>query len=195
MQVNRLSIIMIVLYVAASVYSCGLSDAETPVTSRTTFIPPTSPDLVMVNLQYSVIEKDINNYMQCFVDTNYSPRRYTYVPDVGSQIQYPIFQFWKIANEKTYYTSLMSLTNINSTSNLFFSNTTLNSFADTAFFDADYLLRVDHQKTNVAKNLKGKIRLILSADSRNLWSIHRWIDIKSDNADTTWSVLRANFSN
>ena len=192
---KKAALILITIYFVAALHSCGLREAETPVTSRTTFIPPTSPDLVMINLQYSIIEKDINNYMQCFVDTNYNPRRYTYVPDVTSQIQYPIFQFWKIANEKSYFTSLMSLTDPTSTSNLFFSNSTLNSFADTAFFDADYLLRVDHQKTNVAKNLKGKVRLILSADSRNLWSIHRWIDIKSDNADTTWSVLRANFSN
>lgn len=192
---NRITVILLALYISAALYSCGLRDAETPVTSRTTFIPPTSPDLVIVNLQYSIIEKDLNNYMQCFVDTNYNPRRYTYVPDVASQIQYPIFQFWKIQNEKTYYTSLLSLTPPAATSNLFFSNSTLNSFADTAFYDADYLLRVDHQKTNVAKTLKGKIRLILSADSRNLWSIHRWIDIKSGNTDTTWSVLRANFSN
>lgn len=192
---NRITLILLALYMSASLYSCGLRDAETPVTSRTTFIPPTSPDLVIVNLQYSIIEKDLNNYMQCFVDTNYNPRRYTYVPDVVSQIQYPIFQYWKIQNEKTYYTSLLSLTSPSATSNLFFSNSTLNSFADTAFYDADYLLRVDHQKTSVAKTLKGKIRLILSADSRNLWSIHRWIDIKSGNTDTTWSVLRANFSN
>ena len=188
-------IILLVSYISLSVYSCALRDVEPPVTSRNTFVPPTSPDLVMVNLQFSVIEKDVNNYMQCFVDTSYSTRRYTYIPDIVSQSQYPIFRFWNITNEKTYFASLLSLTDPAATSNLFFSNSTLNSFGDTAFFDADYLLHVDHQKTNVAKTLKGKIRLIIGSDSRNLWSIHRWIDIKADNADTTWSVLRANFSN
>lgn len=149
----------------------------------------------MVNLQFSVIEKDVNNYMSCFVDSNYSTRSYSYVPDVISQIQYPIFQNWKLSNEKTYFTSLLSLMNESSTSNVFFSNPVLNTLSDTAVYDADYLLRADHQKTNVAKTLKGKIRLILSADSRNLWSIHKWIDFQSMNSDTTWSVLKANFSN
>jgi hypothetical protein len=192
---QKIFIILLVAYISLSVYSCALRDAELPVTSRNTFIPPTSPDLVMVNLQFSVIEKDINNYMACFVDTNYSLRRYTYIPDVVSQIQYPIFRFWNMTNEKSYFTSLISNTEPTSASNLFFSNSKLNTFGDTAFYDADYLLHFDHRNANVSKTLKGKIRLILASDSRNLWSVHRWIDFKSDNADTTWSVLRANFSN
>jgi len=192
---NKSYLILVFIAVATLLNSCALRDDETPTISRNTFVPPTSPDLVMVNLQFSIIEKDVNNYMSCFVDSNYSARSYSYVPDVISQIQYPIFQNWKLSNEKTYFTSLLSLMNENSTSNVFFSNPVLNTLSDTAVYDADYLLRADHQKTNVAKTLKGKIRLILSADSRNLWSIHKWIDFQSMNSDTTWSVLKANFSN
>ncbi len=190
-----LPVIALILIQIFFVTGCGLRDVEDPVTSRTTFVPPTSPDLVIINLQYSVIERDVNNYLQCFVDTSYSPRRYFYTADVSSQIQYPIFRLWNMQNEKTYYTSLISLTNPESNSNLFFTNPTLNTFGDTAVYDADYLLRFDHQKTTVAKTLTGKIRLILGADTRNLWSVHRWIDIKASSADTTWSVLKANFSN
>lgn len=175
--------------------SCKLRDAEDPVSSRSTFIPPTSPDLVLVNLQYSVIEKDINNYMSCITDSNYSSRRFSYTADVTSQIQYPIFRTWGLNNEKSYYNNLISLTDPNSNSNLFFTNQTLNIFSDTAVCDAEYLLRVDHQKPNVAKTLKGKVRFVLSSDSRNLWSIHNWTDIKANATDTTWSILKANFSN
>jgi hypothetical protein len=165
-----------------------------PVTSRSTFVPPTSPELVYINLQYAIIEKDKDNYMKCFVDTNYSLRKYTFEPDVVSGIQYPIFRFWNLSNEKSYFNKLLSLTDPASASNLFFSNDKF-TYGDTAFYDADYLLHFDHQQSNVAKSLKGKIRLIFSSDSRNLWSIHRWIDIQSISSDTTWSVLKANFSN
>jgi len=193
--VITLPVILLILIQTFCISGCGLRDVEDPVTSRTTFVPPTSPDLVIINLQYSIIERDINNYLQCFVDTGYSSRRYLYTADVSSQIQYPIFRLWSMQNEKTYYTSLISLTNPESNSNLFFSNPTLNTFGDTAVYDADYLLHFDHQKTTVAKSLTGKIRLILGTDSRNLWSLHRWIDIKANSGDTTWSVLKANFSN
>jgi hypothetical protein len=92
---KRTAVILMVLYVAVSIYSCQLRDAEAPVTSRTTFVPPTSPDLVMVNLQFSVIEKDINNYMACFVDTSYSTKRYTYVPDVDSISNLPVLEHYE----------------------------------------------------------------------------------------------------
>jgi hypothetical protein len=187
--------ILLIIYFTSAFISCAIRDAELPVTSRTTFIPPTSPDLVIINLQFSIIEKDVDNYMKCFVDTNYSNRVYSYVPDVTSGIQYPIFRFWNTTNEKSYYTNVLSDIDPTSTSNLFFSGANWISATDTATFDADYLLRLDHQNTSVAKTLKGKIRLILSADSRNLWSIHKWIDIQSLSTDTTWSVLRAKFTN
>lgn len=185
--------ILLIVYFTSAFFSCAIRDDELPVTSRTTFIPPTSPDLVIVNLQFSIIEKDVDNYMKCFVDTNYNNRTYSYVPDVASGIQYPIFLNWNTTNEKNYYRNVLSYTDPTSTSNLFFSETNWISATDTATFDADYLLRIDHQNTSVAKTLKGKIRLILSADSRNLWSIHKWIDIQSFPTDTTWSVLRGKF--
>jgi hypothetical protein len=193
-RLKKLIYIFVAVSLAHGFYSCALRDAESPVTSRTTFIPPTSPDLVIVNLTFSIIEKDINNYMQCFTDSNYSVRKYSYVPDVASGIQYPIFRFWTLTNEKNYFQGMLAMTSNDATSNLFLSNGIMTSFSDTAFYDADYLLRVDHQKVTVPKTLKGKLRFFLSSDTRNLWAIHRWIDIQTNN-DTTWSVLKANFSN
>jgi hypothetical protein len=176
---------------------CGLfqtRNSENPVQPRSNFIPPTSPDLVLVNLQSAISDKDLNNYMQCFVDSTFSNRRYNYIPDVLSQGQYPIFRNWQLYNERIYFNNLLLLTTSQSTSLLFFANSTLTEAVDTAVFDADYLLRVDHQKPNVAKTITGKLRLVMSVDSRNLWAIHSWMDIKSNTSDTTWSVLRANFS-
>lgn len=183
-------ILPILLLSLFSVVSCNLRNDELPVTSRTTFIPPTSPELVIVNLQYAIIEKDLNNYMMCFIDTNYNTRKYSYIPDVISGIQYPVFRFWNTTNEKGYYNKLLSLTDPASTSNLFFSEMKWENYSDTAIFDARYLMRFDHTSSNVSKNLKGKLRIILSSDSRNLWAIHKWIDFQSVSTDTTWSVLR-----
>ena len=71
----------------------------------------------------------------------------------------------------------------------------INNTSDTAIVDSDYLLRFDHTKQNVSKTLKGQFRLIMAADSRNLWSIYKWIDFQKTPSDTTWSTLKANFSN
>ncbi len=71
----------------------------------------------------------------------------------------------------------------------------MNTGIDSAIIDSDYLLVYDHNKLNIAKVLKGKLRFILGIDNRSLWSIHNWYDFINDNNDTTWSVLKANFVN
>jgi hypothetical protein len=67
--------------------------------------------------------------------------------------------------------------------------------SDTAVLDADYIVRFEHTKQNVPKVFQGKFRFIMASDSRNLWSVHSWTDFKKNEQDTTWSVLKANFSN
>lgn len=133
--------------------------------------------------------------MRCFVDSNFSERRFNFSPDAATFSQYPVFNNWNLHHERIYYTNLLSFTTESSSSNLFLSNVTTSTSIDSVVIDSDYLLLFDHNKTNVAKSTKGKLRFVLGADSRNLWSIYNWIDFKVNEIDTTWSVLKASFSN
>ena len=193
---KSIKILIIIFFVFEG---CGLfstRDSEAPTESRSNFQPPTSPDIVLTNLQSAISEKNANNYVLCFVDSNYSTRRFSYIADVASQSQYPVFRNWTLTNENAYFRNMLALMLPEATSILFYSTSTPPvSASDTAIFDSDYLLQVDHQKTAVSKTIKGKLRFIMSMDSRSLWSIHNWIDFKSTSTDTTWSVLKANFSN
>jgi hypothetical protein len=178
--------------------SCGLfelRDPEPPNQTRSVFIPPTTPEIVTRNLISAVSEKNSENYLKCFADTNYTPRRFTYTPDASSMSQYPVFNNWDINKERNYYNNLIALTLPSATSFLSLPNVTINSTADTAVADSDYLLIYEHNRSTVAKTLHGKLRFYMGLDSRNLWSIHNWIDYKVNENDTTWSVLKANFSN
>jgi hypothetical protein len=192
---KKFKIIILFLFL---IQGCGLfntREVEQPVDPRSNFIPPTAPEIVIVNFITAITEKNLNNYMACFVDTTYSTRKFSYTADIASQIQYPVFRYWNLSYENSYFTNLRSLTNPASSSNLFLSNEIVTTTIDTVVYDSDYLLHVEHQKQAVAQTVKGKLRLVLSADSRNLWSIHRWIDYKVNDGDTTWSVLKANFTN
>jgi hypothetical protein len=173
----------------------GLRDAENPTEPRSVFIPPTTPDIVLTNLQSAIADKDINNYLQCIVDTSLTLRKFVYTADISSQIQYPIFKNWDISNEKNYFYNLLSLTTPQSTSIIIPSEIISNIYSDSAIYDMDYWMRFDHQKTTVAKILSGKLRFVMVINSKNLWAISSWIDIKGSDKDTTWSVLKANFSN
>ena len=177
---------------------CGLfdlRDPEDPSNTRATFIPPTTPENVTRNLISAITEKNVENYTKCFVDSNYSQRRFSYTPDAVSMSQYPVFANWSITKEKNYYNNLAALTNQNATAFLSLPNMNISSATDTAVIDSEYIMIYEHNRATVGKTMKGKLRFYLSTDSRNLWSIHNWIDFKVNEGDTTWSALKANFSN
>lgn len=192
-KLNKILIIGIII-----TCGCGLFDSrsvEPPSEPRSTYLQPTSPDIVITNLNFAIAEKNLDNYLRCFTDSNFSQRRFRYFPDAISLSSYPVFQTWSLTNERNYYSNLISFTNTNSSSNLFLSNTTFNSGIDSAIVDSDYILIFDHNKQNVAKIAKGKLRFIMGVDSRSLWSVHGWYDFINQNNDTTWSVIKANFAN
>lgn len=187
------------LFLLLALYTgCGLFETrsvEPPTEPRSTFTQPTSPDIVLANLSFAIAEKNNDNYIRCLVDTNFSSRRFRYFPDAVSQSTYPVFIGWNITNERNYYNNLISFTNESASSNLFLSNTSINSGLDSAIIDSEYLLVYDHNKQNVAKVTKGTLRFIMGTDVRGLWSIHSWFDFLNTANDTTWSVLKANFVN
>jgi hypothetical protein len=168
---------------------------QTPSQPRSTFQQPTSPDIVISNLNFSIAEKNVDNYMRCFVDSAFSSRRFRFIPDAVSAASYPVFQEWNLASERFYYNNLVSLTDENASSNLFLSNVSLIAGIDSAVVDSDYILVFNHNRQNMAKITKGKLRFIMSPDSRSLWSIHSWLDFIENSSDTTWSNLKANFVN
>ncbi len=190
--------IKILIFISFILSGCGLfntRDVEPPIVSRSNFIPPTAPEIVLVNFINAISDKNVDNYMKCFTDTSFSPKKFYYTADISSQLQYPIFRFWNLSYENQYFTNLRSLTDPSASSILFLSNEIINTTIDSVVYDYDYLLRFDHNKPSVARTVKGKLRFVLSSDNRSLWSINSWVDYKQNSSDTTWSVLKANFSN
>ncbi|MFA5403367.1 MAG: hypothetical protein WC358_00360 [Ignavibacteria bacterium] len=194
-MLKKINILILLSLLISGCELFGLRDVEPPTEPRSNFDPPINPDIVIANLANAVTDKDLNNYLQCIVDTSLTTKNFVYTADISSQIQYPIFQNWQITNEKNYFLNLVNLTSLQNTSLLFYSNVTSNTYSDSAVYDMDYLLRFDHPKTTVSKTLSGKLRFVMVINSRNLWAISRWIDFKAVDSDTTWSVLKANFSN
>jgi len=170
-------------------------DVEPPSEQRSTFTQPTSPDIVLSNITFAIAEKNLDNYMRCFTDTNFSPRVFKFFPDANSQVNYPIFLTWNLNSERIYYSNLIISTNASTTSNLFSDNIIFNNAIDSAIIDLDYILVYNHNRENVTKQAKGKLRFIMGTDSRSLWSIHTWYDFLDASNDTTWSVVKANFVN
>ncbi len=184
------------LIFVVSYQGCGIFDTrdpEDPETIRSTYFPPTSADLVIDNLSYSIQEKNSGNYNKCLSSENFR-----YFPDSRSQLQYEqIFINWNILSEKNYLDNLISRQEGgNSSAVLFLDNELLTQFSsDSARYQADYIFVFQHNQANIPKSSRGRMSLILATDSDALFYIRRWEDFRQNDTDFTWSEFKANFSN
>ncbi|MBN8585972.1 MAG: hypothetical protein J0M37_12855 [Ignavibacteria bacterium] len=175
---------------------CGIfetRDPEEPETIRSTFYPPTSADIVIDNLSYSIIEKNSDNYFKCL-----SLNSFRYVPDSRSQQQWEfIFNNWSVQAEKNYFDNLISRQEGgNSSAVLFLDNERLTQYSsDSAKYQADYIFVFQHDQGNIPKSSKGRMSLTLASESDALFYIRRWEDFRQNDTDFTWSEFKANFSN
>ncbi len=173
---------------------CGLFDTrepEPPETIRSTYFPPTSADVVIENLSYSILEKNSDNYLK-----NISPANFLYIPDSRSQQNYKlIFSSWNQSSEKRYLDNLITFTSATSSSVLFLDNDRLTQItSDSAIFQANYIIVFQHNQTNIPKSAKGNLTLSIATDENDLFYIRKWEDFRQNDTDFTWSELKANFS-
>ena len=175
---------------------CGIfetRDPQEPETIRSTFYPPTSADIVIDNLSYSIIEKNSDNYFKCL-----SLNSFRYVPDSRSQQQWElIFNNWSVHAEKNYFDNLIARQEGgNSSAVLFLDNERLTQYSsDSARYQADYIFVFQHNQGNIPKSSRGRMSLTLATESDALYYIRRWEDFRQNDTDFTWSEFKANFSN
>lgn len=173
---------------------CGIFDTrdpEDPQTVRSTFIPPTTADIVLDNLTFSIQEKNSDNYNKCV-----SPSNYRYIPDAKSQLNFlDIFAAWNPQSEKKYLDNLITDTPTGSSVVFFDNSQLLQITSDSAIFQSDYVLVFQHRRTNIPKSAKGKLTITIATDSDDLFYIRKWEDFRQNDTDFTWSEFKGNFSN
>ncbi|MEO8513320.1 MAG: hypothetical protein ABI543_07160 [Ignavibacteria bacterium] len=175
---------------------CGIfetRDPESPQNIRSTYIPPTTADIVIDNLTFAIQEKNTENYNKCLSSENFQ-----FIPDSRSQLLYEqIFSGWNKQAEKHYLENMIAAQEGgSSTAILFLYNDRMTQFtSDSARFQADYIFAFQHNKANIPKSSTGRLSLILAADDDALFYIRKWEDFRQNDTDFTWSEFKANFSN
>jgi hypothetical protein len=177
---------------------CGLfetRDPEPPVSGSSTFVPPTTPDLVLSNLEYSVSEKNTENYIRCLTDTANTGVRYLFIPTTAAAGRYAsTFSEWTIQSERSYFSALVAFTGTSASSRLSLSGNFSVLTSDSAVYDGSYDLLFRHGVAGVSENVKGNVQLVLRTDRSSIWSITRWTDIPQTD-QTSWSEWKGRFAN
>lgn len=192
--------ISLLLCIAASftLITCGLLETrepQPPGQTSSTFVPPTSPNLVLTNLVNAVRERNTDNYIRCFADPNFSDKRFSFVPTQEAQSQYfTVFNSWTLSEERGYFENLKSQTPSIGTTGLFFSNEKFESIqSDSALYTSTYNFVFQHNVSGVPQEAKGQLQFFMATDRNRLWMIYRWVDLKTG-SDFSWSEMKGRFS-
>jgi hypothetical protein len=151
-----------------------------------------SSDIVLINFQNAILERNVENYIRCFSDPSYSDSTFHFDPDLEVAAVYPeIFNSWTLENERVVVQQAFSYIPADSSSYLTLTNDVWQTVVpDHAVLVANYTLELHHTQSNLDRTFNGYLEFHMTPDRRGEWSIYRWID-SAIAGSTSWSRLKA----
>jgi len=197
LKIHPMRLLTILVLIAACENPFSTRTPEPPEQNSSTFIPPTSPDIVFINLRVATQEKNVENYIRCFVDTTRSNQRFTFTPDQRAIANHPgVFDFWQLEDERRYLTRLFQAMPNDSTRTLAFTTERRTEDAAQATFNQSYEIRIRHTRQGgtipIPTLYRGLSNFMLEKNETGDWAIYRWEDF-TNGVDPSWSELKALF--
>ncbi|MCB2204855.1 hypothetical protein KQI65_08895 [bacterium] len=195
---HRIRVLTLSLTLAFTATACDLfstRDPEPPSSGSSTFVPATSPDLVLANLENAIAEKNTENYLRCLVDTLNSSQRYTFIPTSAAAGRYATtFADWSLQSERGWFAALKAFAEDDAPSSLSLTGSFAVIAADSAVYEGEYDLNFRHGLSSVSETARGSLQFIMHPDRNSIWSITRWTDLPL-NDETSWSEWKGRFAN
>lgn len=188
--------LFIVITISLVLNGCDIfstRDAEPPDQPRTNRLPATTPEVLIDNLVSSLKDVVVEDYLSCFTDSTFSGKNFVFLPSSGSAQLYPAFsEIWNKQKEEQYFNNMKSNIEGNMPITLLLTDVSSTPFGDSLIYSAKYYLTVPHTVSNIPQSYQGDLRFSLIRDSRLLWTITTWQDIKNDEF-SGWSELKGRF--
>lgn len=187
---------VIIYIISALVFSgCDLlqtRSAESPNQPRSNYEQAVTPQLLISNLVNSLQDKDIQNYINCLVDSSFSEKKFLFSPSSGALSQYPfLLTDWNIKDEGQYLQNLITKVNAQAPITLSLSNELYSPQGDSLIYTATYSINVPNEQSEPA-DYQGDLRFNMVRDNRSVWVIYLWQDTKSTDLPS-WSELKGKF--
>ena len=199
---NKLLCLFIPLLLTGCDAIFGTREPEVPKddVSRSLWQQPTSPGIVLENLQNAFLQRNEENYLRSLTDSTISTRVFVYIPNQETAVNNPgRFEGWGLNEEMVHINLLFSEASLPDgvLSSLEFTRFEEPSIpSDSALFEEIYDLELEHTLENVPTKMRGIAKFRMARGSDGNWSIYRWEDLTfSGDNDTlklpTWSELKA----
>ena len=126
-------------------------------------------------------------------------KEFEYIPSGSSKANYPgLFNEWHSNEEIRNFKSIINSLKVETKPVLVINNIQYNSFSvDSVNLTGDYSLSLEIKNNINVSHYLGQVLLSLYRENNGLWYINQWVDIdsKTDETGSTWSTLKASFSN
>jgi len=189
--------VILLFFLISSFSACDLfttRDPEQPEQPRSNYKSAVTPEILMENFTNSLSEKNAQNYLNCFSDSSFSGKEYQFIPSAGSSSLYPVLlDGWTKKSEEQYFNNLIS--HIAPDEPIKFTkNNEKSSFQgdNSIVYTASYFVVVT-PNDNAEKKYEGELQFNLIRDSRQVWTIYLWQDIKNSQS-ASWSELKGFYS-
>ncbi len=183
--------------IAAFIMACSLFDTrnpEEPSEDNGTFVPPSTPGIVIENVVNAFENKNVNNYAACF-----SNAKFKFTPSVEVAARYPsLFENWTVDSEKQCFTNAIAAMNKESKPILSILNRDFDFISqDSAVLVSEYIINCEFLNASISKNFTGKAIFTIMPETDGLWRIAAWQDFQlaGDTNKDSWSSLKAYFRN
>lgn len=199
-----MKIYLVIFSLIFSIIGCEIfstREPEKPGESKYNFVPPTEPSLVVQNFEYSIKEKNLENFIKCFSPDGSPKTAYKFYPAQTALSSFSsIFDNWSIESERRVFNSVISLLTEETSPVLYWQNRKpISEYPDSAIFESEYFLQFNFTSTDnsIPVVYQGTIRLTMLPSENGLWSISSWydFDLQKDSINTTWSFLKAKMYN
>ncbi|MBD3288009.1 hypothetical protein GF337_04330 [candidate division KSB1 bacterium] len=187
--VRKIAVLILFIFIIKCDNPFATRDPEAPTEERSTWLQPTSPDRVIDNLRYSIIEANSTNYMKCLTD---SVSKYKFVPDqTAYQNNTILFETWNLNSELTYITKVFAAS-ADSVRKVDFTRLESLDYQDSVLIKIDYELELRHNLgESFPRNAEGQANFWLNF-SNGEWYITTWEDFGVVDK-YSWSSVKAQF--
>ncbi|MFO7526195.1 MAG: hypothetical protein R6W68_12155 [Ignavibacteriaceae bacterium] len=190
-----MKLFVFIFFLLITITACDLfmtREAEPPDQSRANFQVATEPEIVISNLTNSFHDKNVQNYISCFIDSSFSEKRFLFQPSGEVVTQYPFLnQDWDLADEQRYFNSVTSSVQTDFPLSLTFTDESFTRSGDSVVFSATYFINIPVSEPE-ASNYQGNIQFYMLNDDRSIWVIYYWQDIKLPDLPS-WSELKGKY--
>ncbi len=165
---------------------------EEPNQIKSNWKPPVEPADVIKNLENSLADKNVENYIDCFVDTIFADQFYNFSASSEAQSLYQIFiQGWGLNEERRYFSSIINKVPTDFPISLTLADQNYSSLSgDSSIYSATYTINLPVQSGDpFPQNYEGSLEFKMLRDSRSWWVIYFWKDTKSQSLPS-WSELK-----